>query len=247
MSGRERETIFPIGTEAVAAATRSKILASAFAGSLLLFGFLAPAQQGGTSIEGIRITSSSGALRMHDILADEGRMAADGRSVSMTSVTAQLTSEPKGGEPPTQATLRAPQATVWVRNGRDAVTTTTATMEHPEVMALRAGNDATALKGDFRLDRGRSSLKHPVLLTMETQGAIEADSLVWSELRQRLVAPASFEQRGRMSDGTNIRVTGSGFAVDRDFREWTYYVLDNQPLNIEFSGGSPAAKESGKK
>ncbi len=62
--------------------------------------------------------------------------------------------------------------------------------------------------------------------------------LVWSEERQQFLAPGRFEQVFRTPDGANVRMTGDGFTANREFSAWQYYVVDRQPINLNYEGPS---------
>lgn len=198
----------------------------------------------GLQIEGIRLSNTSGRVRLHDISASKVDLAHDGRVTLLRDMRAELRQKDAPPDAPTIRT-RAPRAEIAV-GGRNIEYPEGTRPEAPVAEALRT-LDAKPIqdrpKGDFILLREDSPDGEPVRVEFEDRGGIQAGRLTWSEEAQRLMTADGFRQSGKQGDGSEVVVTADAFCVDRDFREWVYYSWNaSNPITIEFKAPQPGAE-----
>lgn len=200
----------------------------------------------GLQIEGIRLSNSSGKVRLHDISASKVDLANDGRVTLLRDMRAELRQKNASSAASTIRT-RAPRAEIVV-GGKEIDTPDDAKPPAPsaeELKTLDARPIGERPKGDFILLEGDGDSPEPVRVEFEDKGGIEAGRLSWSEEAQRLLTAEGFRQSGKQEDGSEVVVTADAFSVDRDFREWVYYSWNpSNPITIEFKAPDSGAEGS---
>lgn len=193
-------------------------------------------------IEGVRLSNTAGTLRLQQIEAGSVKLSADGKLTLLTSMKAELHSRESTS---TAVLTQAPKATAVIagKNYEPAEGEVLPVPSFDELQSLSSQPMSERFKGDFVLERGESS--DPVRLDFQGKGFIETDSLIWSEKHQRLLTTTPFRQSGKQDATNEILVTGSCFTVDRDFREWVYYAVDESPVVFEFTGGNTPSEKGG--
>lgn len=176
---------------------------------------------------------------LREVRAAMGRMALDGFSVVIETITANvvltgdkppviITSpiarywiegpempEPADGTEPTGEEVTPEQITAWMQSTREAAYAT------PTVDG--------AYKGDILFSS--LGIQQQVKVDLGTGSTIEASHLLWSERHQRFVAFGGFRQITDDGEGGRVVQSGGAMIADRTFSEILHRGTDGFPLS----------------
>lgn len=182
---------------------------------------------------------------LRELVAESGRMAADGMSVVIEGIRAtvllsgdqppvaitspmarhwivgpEAPESPDGGEPVGEE-VTMDQILVWMQATRDSAYAT------PTVPG--------AYKGDILFSS--IGIQEQVKVDLGTGSTIEASHLLWSERHQRFVAFGGFKQVTSDGNGGRVVQTGGAIIADRTFSSILHRGLEGMPLSTEVESG----------
>lgn len=197
----------------------------------------------GARITGIELTYTSGTVVLQKLTAEKSVVAEDARSILNKDVSIEINSL-ETGEP---VYVKSPFARYYYAGKTNA-------RQAPYPFDRRPPRGLMAALSTARIEKYDSSgapatgnpSKGDILLSSEDggmdveadlgeRGVLRAATLVWSEEWKRFLAPGPFVQESRMEGGV-LRVTGNGFAADRNFTDWWYLVESDTPMEFVFEG-----------
>lgn len=182
---------------------------------------------------------------LRELRAEMGRMAADGFSVVIETITANVVltadkppvtiasplarywiegpeiPEPADGSEPPGMDVDQQQIALWMASTRDAAHAT------PTV--------DDAYKGDILFSS--VGIQQQVKIDLGTGSTITASHLLWSERHQRFVAFGGFRQVTDDGQGGRIVQTGGALVADRTFADVRHLGLEGYPLSTEIDSG----------
>ncbi|MBX3728759.1 MAG: hypothetical protein KF858_06205 [Candidatus Sumerlaeia bacterium] len=219
----------------------------ALAVGLALLATSGPAQRSileGARFEGMELIASEGTRITQEMRARESHVSADGLSIVCRDVLIVV----HGAEGEEPITVRGPLARYFHAMPDPPVVDPTVVVEIAEEdLALQIfgsfevvrGEDAPTIAGatrrDFLLVDPSGGLG--IEVDFGTEGTVRARALYWSNAAKRFVCPGPFEQSARFPDG-QVVIRGTGFVADRDFADWWYPVVGDEPVTLEFQGGA---------
>jgi hypothetical protein len=215
--------------------------------AVVLLATAVPAQRSileGARFEGMELIASEGARVTQEMRARESHVSADGLSIICREVSI-LVHGAEGEEP---IRVRGPVARYFHAMPDPPAIDPAAVVEiADEELALQVfagfevvrGEDAPTITGatrrDFLLVDPSGGLG--IEVDFGREGTVRARALYWSNAAKRFVCPGPFEQSARFPDG-QVLIRGTGFVVDRDFADWWYPVVGDEPVTLEFQGGA---------
>jgi hypothetical protein len=187
----------------------------------------------------VDVRTTSGTLLTQRIQAETGRMNPDGSVLVGEGVVMMMRADEEAGEVVVTAPLMRYRLT-----GTDVgELAPPRTPPHAEVagwyQALWVERDPAGIrephKGDLVLfdPEGLSQVR----VAYAEGGRFECSVFYLARVFDQVVALGPFEQNVA-ADGGRLSITCHGFATDRRFQQSMYYVLDDQPVVIEYSGDS---------
>lgn len=202
----------------------------------VLWGALSAQDGSSLQIEGLRLTNTQGTLRLQDIRAREANMASGGSVSNLKGVEAVMQSAPKPDEEPQRANIKSPRARLYLGGAVFKEEERTAAEVTPDLIReLHELPDKDRAKGDFVLEgETLNAQEGGVVLDIVDRAVILTDLLLWSEAALRLVCPVNFVQNATTPEGEPVTISGAGFAVDRDFLDWTYLATGSAPVVLTF-------------
>ncbi len=99
-----------------------------------------------------------------------------------------------------------------------------------EVVGYLRFFDAGGFHGDLLLD----GVDGDTVAELDEEGLLTSRYLIWSERYDRFLSPSDFRQTSTLDDGGAVEIRGGALSVDRDFRDWTYFGGDEEPVMLTY-------------
>ena len=184
----------------------------------------------------LEILNTSGTLVLQHVRADTARMDQAGQSLLADKVTMEILL-PESGE---KISVTAPISRYYIGGAEAPARNAPAKIPtHAEVRQWIRGLSGDAegpaianpTRGDLLLSDPEEQFR--VRFGFDIRGQLSTSHLLWSERQKQFISLGEFEQKA-LANSDRINITGDAFATDRNFAEWVYYVLGDEPVSVEF-------------
>ncbi len=101
---------------------------------------------------------------------------------------------------------------------------------YQEIMTYLQLFDARGFHGDMLLDGDDGETE----AELAGEGSLTSRYLIWSERYDRYLSPSRFRQFSNLENGARIEIEGGALSVDRDFRDWTYFGGEEEPVVLTY-------------